>query len=307
MTMTLMGSKIFEGSRVLFPSGAVSAKTKITGAIKLLDNRIALLLSETPFHPVDADWPDQPADRGFLKFVNRELVVKNCQIFAIAKDDQEVKEKTKANIPRDQKERFVSVVGHVVDLDESEVGELFNAEVNAEVDQEYRKQLNLHHTACHLAALALNLATKSYWIKNEAAKDSLGSSNLDQEAMDTSFIFENRSEDSYRFGTSIKKKKGLQTEKLISDLRTIEAEVNETLKKWISKSSEVKILTEGPFLDDRRTWNCTLPEGEATMPCGGTHLENLDEIATIEYSITKQDKEKELYLLATTRAISKSK
>ena len=38
-------------------------------------------------------------------------------------------------------------------------------------------------------------------------------------------------------------------------------------------------------LSARRSWVCALPQGEARIPCGGTHLTGLDEVDTIRVAL----------------------
>jgi len=51
---------------VTYPDGATSSTGTVLHVEPLDDERSAILLDTTAFHPVDSAWPDQPADRGTL-------------------------------------------------------------------------------------------------------------------------------------------------------------------------------------------------------------------------------------------------
>ncbi|WP_344840947.1 hypothetical protein [Nonomuraea dietziae] len=50
---------------VTFPEGQVNGRSEIVGSVPL-GVRHGLVTAETPFHPLDHTWPDQPADRGTI-------------------------------------------------------------------------------------------------------------------------------------------------------------------------------------------------------------------------------------------------
>ncbi|MDE3055669.1 MAG: metal-dependent hydrolase [Verrucomicrobiota bacterium] len=304
--MNLLRGAIVESSRVTFPGGAVTGESKVLDVAMLVGGKIALLLEETPFHPVDATWPDQPADRGMiqLKGGERTFPVEDCQIFGVHKETKDLAEMAK--VPGKEKQNWFAVVAHIINPQELEAGSFLEETVVANVDAVYRNALNTHHTGCHMAAAALNQATHSYWSKGGARQDSLKAWDLDHEAMDTSMIFENRSEDLYRFGKSIKKK-GLQTEQLFSDLEKVQQAANDFLAQWVASGAPVAIQAAGPHLDDTRTWHCNLPDGrEVKMFCGGSHLPSLSKIAAIQYNLEPLTVDGEKKLKATTVVTLKS-
>jgi alanyl-tRNA synthetase len=47
------------------PGGRVAGRSQIVEAVPVGD-RHGLVVAETPFHPLDHTWPDQPADRGTI-------------------------------------------------------------------------------------------------------------------------------------------------------------------------------------------------------------------------------------------------
>ena len=177
------------------------------------------------------------------------------------------------------------MVVHFLDGPAPEVG----ARVELRVDADYRRSLSAAHTACHLAALALNSATADLWRKDPPRTDSLGSPDLDALAISQSRIEPGRSTDTYRLGKSIRKK-GLDTEALLAGLEGLAAQTTERLRQWRATGASVSIDTGGdPGIAARRTWTCDLPEGTATYPCGGTHLASLVDLPAsvhVEYEPT---------------------
>lgn len=286
-------------TRVTYPQGAIKGLSPLVGYARLSADKIALFLQETPFHPVDSRWPDQPADRGSLTLDKKKLEVVDCRIFAVKGD--EVKENKE--VPAKEL-GWHRVVGHIITDDTEDFDKYFNTEVEVDVDPEFRNNISLHHTGCHLAALALNIAVKDLWKKEVRAqdRDSLGHGNFDKLAIKSSFIFEGRTEDLYRIGNTMKK--SFNREDMVKTLSQIQEVVNQLLSTWIKTDATVSITPEnGSAVSDQRMWHCNLPEvGNATLPCGGTHVSNLSEFKSIEYALTMQGDE----ILATTKAVRSS-
>ena len=140
-------------------------------------------------------------------------------------------------------------------------------EVTVEVDAEYRRSLSIGHTGCHLVSLALNRALGDRWTK-DAAADALGAPDFDKLAIDSSTIVPFGSVDTFRLNKSLRRK-GFVTDGLADALPTIAAAVNSTLEAWLATHAAVSIRREGDALTDRRYWECTLPDGEASIACGG--------------------------------------
>ncbi|WP_327090585.1 metal-dependent hydrolase [Nonomuraea sp. NBC_01738] len=242
---------------VTFPNGQVNGRSAIVGVVPV-GARHGLVVAETPFHPLDHTWPDQPADRGTIG----GLALTDC--VTGASDGGEIH--LGADIPvRRGADGWQWLVVHVTDTP-LPVG----AEVELAVDATYRDALSAGHTACHLAALALNAALAPAWRK-ETATDALGHPDFDQTAITSSRITEYGSLDVYRLGKSLRKK-GFTADEL--DLESVAGQVNEQLKAWIAAESPVWLDIPGPELTARRTWHCGLPEGEVSIPCGGTHVAN---------------------------------
>ncbi|AQZ69799.1 Predicted metal-dependent hydrolase [[Actinomadura] parvosata subsp. kistnae] len=258
---------------VTFPGGRTRGRSTIVEAVPV-GERHGLVVSETPFHPLDHTWPDQPADRGTIG----GLPVADCVTGARSPEGEIL---LGAGIPvRRGDEGWGWLVVHVTDTP-LPVG----AEVDLEVDAAYRAALSAGHTACHLAALALNAALAGHWRK-EIRPDSLGRPDFDQAAITSSRITPHGSVDVYRLGKSLRKK-GFTADGL--DPEKVALEVNDRLAAWVAADAPVRVEVPGPELTARRTWHCSLPEGEAAIPCGGTHVSRTGDLAGVRVTLTLDD------------------
>ncbi|MEV4168862.1 metal-dependent hydrolase [Nonomuraea sp. NPDC049709] len=264
---------------VTFPSGLTSGRSQIVGAVPV-GERHGLVAAETPFHPLDHTWPDQPADRGTIG----GLPVVDCVTGAQSTTGPTAGEVFLGeSIPvRRGTEGWEWLVVHV-----TEAPLPVGAEVDLEVDPAFRAALCYGHTACHLAALALNAALADHWRK-EARPDALGSPDFDQAAITSSRIVPHGSVDVYRLGKSLRKK-GFSGEDL--DPAKVARRVNDRLAAWVAADAPVRLDVPGPGLTARRTWHCSLPEGEASIPCGGTHVGHTAELAgvAVELQLSPED------------------
>ncbi|MEO7349317.1 MAG: metal-dependent hydrolase [Terrimesophilobacter sp.] len=285
-----------ESTTVTYPTGTMMA----TGTVIHVEQEMrregidspvqVVILDVTPCHPVDAGWPDQPSDRALLEWNGGEAKVIDCVVGAT--DGEKLY--LGADVPvRKGTEGWVFVVAHLVTTAPPE-----GIVVTVRVDEKYRKGLSIGHTACHLASLALNAALAGRWSK-EISVDGVGSPNFDDQANDSSRIREQGSVDTYRLGKSLRKK-GFSTEGFAEDLPTIEATVNESLTAWIAQKAAVRIEREGDLLTDRRYWVCELDEGEARIPCGGTHASTLGDLKGIRASLSLKEVEGTLVLTMET-------
>lgn len=233
--------------------------------------RHGLVTAETPFHPLDHTWPDQPADRGTIG----GLAVVDCVTGARSAEGEIL---LGQDIPaRRGDEGWDWIVVHVTDAP-LETG----ATVELAVDEAYRQSLSAGHTGCHLAALALNAALADRWRK-EVRTDALGHPDFDQSAITSSRIAPRASVDEYRLGKSLRKK-GFSAEGL--DLGDVAGRVNDLLKAWVAADAPVWIDVPGPELTARRTWHCALPDGEVSIPCGGTHVERTSRLGAVSVTLT---------------------
>jgi alanyl-tRNA synthetase len=289
----------FLGTQVTFHLGALAGKSRILDA-RSIGERIALLLERTSFHPVDPRWPDQPADKGTLTVLSRVFPVEECCIYALHRASGELKE-VKA-VAKQERADYVEVVAHLVDPKGAQDADFIGAEVQADVDPVLRAQLSLQHSASHLAAFALNVATREFWSKTPSRVDTLGNPNFDHLAMSTSFIYPDHCEDVYRFGKSVKKE-GLDVNRLFNNIEQVQSTVNQLLKEWIMTGTPVELIAKGPALSDQRVWRCALPKGMAEMPCGGTHVASLRAFSEIAYRLAIQENGGEKTLHASAIAI----
>ena len=261
-------------TRVTYPSGALEAATRVVHVAPADEGRLAVITESTSFHPVDAAWPDQPADSGVIRAATGDVVVVHDAV-AAATDGEALH--LGADIPvRPGTDGWAFVVAHLVDADAA-IGE--GDEVAIEADATTRRSLSAGHTACHLASLALNRVLASRWSK-PAREDALGSPDFDGTAIASSRILPNGSVDRYRLNKSLRRA-GFDTASLADDLDTVRREVAEQLDAWIATGGTVRVDAAGDGLTDRRTWVCELPDGTARIACGGTHLSSLTELSSV--------------------------
>ncbi|MFE9422547.1 metal-dependent hydrolase [Kitasatospora sp. NPDC006697] len=275
-------------TRVGFPTGAVTGGSTVLAVHPLGDGRTGVVTAETPFHPLDHTWPDQPADTGTLTVDGTELPVLDCLTAAVGPDGGELL--VGADIPvRRGDEAWSWLVLHVVG--EAPAGLLPGAAVELAVDAERRAALSASHTGCHLLALALNEALAPRWRKDPGRSDALGHPDFDSLAMASSVMDTEASTDTYRLGKSLRKK-GFTAEAaddlpaLAEALPAVTAAVNERLAGWVAADAPVRIEVPGPELTARRTWHCELPAGPAQLACGGTHLHRLGQLSALETELT---------------------
>ncbi|MEV1170234.1 metal-dependent hydrolase [Nonomuraea sp. NPDC049784] len=258
---------------VTFPGGRTRGRSQIVGAVPVGD-RHGLVVAETPFHPLNHAWPDQPADRGTIG----GLPVLDCVTGAQSSTGEAL---VGGAIPvRRGTEGWEWLVVHVTE-EPLPVG----AEVELEVDADFRAAVSAGHTVCHLAALALNSALADRWRK-ETAPDPLGRPDFDHAAIVSSRIVPHGSVDVYRLGKSLRKK-GFSAEGV--DFEKVAQQATEQLAAWVAAEAPVRLDIPGPELTDRRTWHCSLPDGEASMACGGTHVTSTAELGRVEIALSLEE------------------
>ncbi|MEV7010414.1 metal-dependent hydrolase [Streptosporangium sp. NPDC051022] len=260
------------GSTIVgYPAGETRKRSEVVGAVPVGD-RHGTIVAETPFHPLDHTWPDQPADLGTIA----GLAVTDCVTGAVA--DGEPAVRIGEDIPvRRGAPGWSWLVVHVTEEP------VPAGEVELVVDARRRHELSAGHTACHLAALALNAALAGRWRK-EIPADGLGSPDFDQTAITSSRILRGGSQDVYRLGKSLRRK-GFTAEGLAEDIPETVRRINDLLKEWIAADARVWIESPGPELTARRTWHCDLPGGEVAIPCGGTHLTRTSELGSVAVTL----------------------
>lgn len=281
-------------TRVTYPSGALVATSRVLHLASAPDGRLAVVTETTSFHPVDAAWPDQPADAGVIRAAGAELPVRDAVVAATDGTALQLG----AEIPvRPGTEGWAFLVAHLVDAG-SAIAE--GDEVEIEADATTRRALSTGHTACHLASLALNRAVAGRWSK-PAREDSLGSPDFDGAAITSSRILPYGSVDLYRLNKSLRRA-GFDTASLAAELDHVRREVADQLEQWIASGAPVRVEAEGDGLSDRRTWVCELPDGTARIPCGGTHLTSLAELGALTTEFTVIDDAGTPVLEMTNRA-----
>ena len=273
-------------TRVTFPAGGLTTESEVLAVTALDDcgrpGEVGIVTDVSPFHPVDDAWPDQDPDRGVLLVLDAEVEIIDVVLGAT----QGANLLSSTNIPvRRGAPGWAFLVVHVVAAHGPlpTVGE----RVELRVDASHRAALSLGHTACHLAALALNAALADRWRK-PVALDGLGRPNFDGAALLASRIAPHRSHDTYRIGKSLRKR-GFEATGL--DLAHVAASANAVLAGWVAAGVRITVDAQGPGLTDRRTWVCELPEGTERIPCGGTHPVSLAGVAAIDIGLRLSDAE----------------
>lgn len=273
---------------VSYPDGATSGTATVLHVESLSDGRIAVILDRTAVHPVDGSWPDQPADRAeFVIEGTRRTVVD-----AVTGGIHDGVLRVGGDLPvRMGTEGWTFVVAHVLDAPAPAVGSI----VEITVDGAYRDALSAGHTACHLASLALDEALAEAWTK-PAAEDPRGRPAFDALAIQSSRIVAYGSLDTYRVGKSLRRK-GFDPAAL-DDPTALAARVDAVLAEWVRGGGAVRIDRPAEGLSTRRTWVAALPDGEAAIPCGGTHVNDLAEFAAISvvFEVTDADGGRELVM-----------
>ncbi|QIG38247.1 metal-dependent hydrolase [Microbacterium sp. 4R-513] len=281
------------GTSITYPAGATTSTGTVVHVADAGQGRFAVLLDETAFHPVDTAWPDQPADRGVLRVGDASWDV----VDAVVGATQGGALLLGRDVPvRTGSEGWTFVVAHLVEGEPPAEG------VAAEVvvDAENRAALSAGHTACHLASLALDAALAGAWTKS-VPDDALGAPAFDSLAIQESRIHPDGSTDTYRIGKSLRRK-GFDPAAL-DDLDGLAGRMDAQLAQWIATGGAVRIETSGAALADRRTWVCELPEGEARIPCGGTHLTSLADLASATVAFERSQVEGGLELVMRTTAV----
>lgn len=277
---------------VTFASGSLTEQAHVL-LVEPFDGGSVVVLDRTPFHPVDHTWPDQPGDAGVLRSAAGEVAVTDA-VMAAAGDDGAFA--VGADIPvKRGAAGWAWLVGHVTS---TPVPLALGEAVTASVDAARRAGLSRGHTACHLASLALDVALADLWRK-EIAVDPLGNPDFEGRANQSSRIHPDGAVDEYRLGKSLRKA-GFDAETFAATLAAREARINELLAGWVASAAASRVATDGPAIIDRRRWECDLPEGTVSFPCGGTHATSLTQFASIRVALSLEDPQ--LLVMTTTVA-----
>ncbi|PCE14819.1 hypothetical protein AUC47_01325 [Microbacterium sp. SZ1] len=282
-------------TRVTFAHGALEGAGTVR-LVEALSGGPVVVADETPFHPVDHTWPDQPGDTGEIRYDGQSVRVIEAVMAAVS-DEGEFAVGTDIPVKRGA-EGWTWLVGHRLDGD-APAWLAEGARVELVVDPVRRAGLSRGHTACHLASLALDLALADLWRKDPGA-DALGNPDFEGRANQTSRIGEDGAVDEYRLGKSLRRA-GFDTETFSATLGDREAAINARLAEWVASGAVSRVVPDGPTIVDRRTWHCELPEGTADILCGGTHARSLAEFASISVSLDLSDPQ---LLVMTTSAVA---
>lgn len=281
-------------TRVSYPDGATTSTGTVLHVEPLDDGRHAVLLDTTACHPVDTAWPDQPADRATLTTDHGQQPV----VDAVTGGIHDGVLHLGAALPvRTGTEGWTFVVAHIVEGPPPAPGD----RAQVDVDQAYRAALSAAHTACHLAALALDAALSTAWTK-AAPTDALGNPAFDALAIQRSRIEPHRSTDTYRIGRSLRRK-GFTTAAL-DDPAAVAERVNAQLGAWIAVGGAVRVERADDALSARRSWVCELPTGRTDIPCGGTHVRDIAELSDVTTSLTAREVDGGLELSMETTSAS---
>jgi alanyl-tRNA synthetase len=282
---------------VTFPGGATEGGSTVVAALPLPGGVAGIVADTTPFHPLDHSWPDQPGDTGVLEIgVGARHAVVDCVTGGLGPEGEFA---LGADIPaRRGDPAWAWLAVHVVE-GVAEPEPLIGQQVVLRVDRERRAALCAAHTGCHLFALALNEALAERW-RRQARTDSLGAPDFDALAMESSRMDVHASTDRYRIGKSLRKK-GFDPDGLREALPELAAKVNTRLAGWVAADAPVRIDAAGPELTARRRWVCQLPEGTASIDCGGTHLASLGTIASLTTSLSLSEDGTELVAITVPK------
>jgi alanyl-tRNA synthetase len=280
-------------TQVSFPAGILADEATLQWVGTIERNGVSLggfITDITPFHPEDISWPDQPGDRGIVAIGDRQIAVVDSITLAATRNGPLPKVQDFRPKRGDPSSCFL--VFH--QTDESELARIakIGQKVALTVDRQRRSNLSAVHTAAHLMALALNAVSSQLWTK-PAKLDSLGHPNFDQMFIKSSTIGENASRDIYRLGRSARKA-GFNAEQMLAELDQTAQAMMERVNDWVSTDAAVSINPEIADLTAARTWRCALPEGDATIPCGGTHVHHLSVVRKVSIGIVRGEDQAEL-------------
>jgi len=293
---------------VTFPTGATEGASAVRelvtlGAQDLPAGGLGLIVDTSPFHPVDHTWPDQPGDSGTVLVDGVIYPVVDAVTGAIGPDGEFA---LGEDIPvKRGDEAWTWQVVHVLEPGPAPEA-LIGANAQLRVDADRRRALSAAHTGCHLMALALNEALEERWRKAPGREDSFGRPDFDAIAMESSRMDEHASTDRYRIGKSLRKK-GFDPEGLAEQLPELADRVNARLATWIAADAPIRIEVFGgektAKLTARREWVCELPEGTASIFCGGTHVARLGELGGLQSALSLSEDGTELVVVTVPKLL----
>lgn len=278
-----------------YPTGAVHSSSRVLHVEPLDADLAVVLLDRTSCHPVDRAWPDQGPDLAVFETAGgARTAIRDCVVGATDGTDLYLGDAVPV---RPGAEGWTFVVAHLIDMAGApQEGDT----VDVHVDAAHRLALSAGHSACHLASLALNAELSDAWSK-PVATDALGAPDFDGLAIETSTIGEYGSVDVFRIGKSLRKK-GFGVAAL-DDLAGLETRVTARLEEWLASGADIRIERDGERLTDRRRWVCELPDGVASIPCGGTHAQNLAALGGLSVSLESEQVDGALIIRMVTETV----
>ncbi len=88
------------------------------------------------------------------------------------------------------------------------------------------------------------------------------------------------------------------------DPAAIAERVNGHLAHWFASGAKVRVEADSAALSGRRQWVCELPEGEVSLPCGGTHLTSLSQLsaAVVDFDVSGEGNTREVLMMTRVTA-----
>jgi alanyl-tRNA synthetase len=277
---------ITENTKVIFDASMLDITSTIIVSQNFNDDpsRLVVISKQTPFHPVDYKWPDQPSDHGVIKVANEKLIVKDCYVGAYNTKSKELFIDSEIPISKNENSGWLFLVVHIADNPTGlNPANLIGEQAILIVESKRRNEISAAHTGCHLMALALNSCLSDFW-KKDFQNDSLGNPDFDQAAIQKSIIQPCETLDVYRIGKSLRKK-GFDAVRFWESIGDVSSCMTNIINRWIESNSYISLTSEGDAVNSKRSWFCELDGKKAFIPCGGTHLDSLSRFLSIKVSL----------------------
>lgn len=271
--------------QITFHKGSVYEESVVAKSLEYGKKRL-VIAGETPFHPRDYQWPDQPADKGVAVNASGERFEVMDAVFAATDGSGAFFADDGIPVKKGEPGWFFCV-GHILD---GGSGFAEGDKITLEADGGYREGLSRVHSATHVMALALNMTLAPFWSKLPPLCDPLGSPGFDALAIARSSMEAGFCTDNYRMGKSLRKK-GFSAKELAPALKQCGEGINALMAEWLSAGAPVTIFAADGALASRRFWRSEIMGRAVEIPCGGTHVRSLAEIGAVKVSLEMPDEE----------------